>query len=262
MRSRLKLALLALAAMFLAAPVFAEGPQQPSQAEIDRAVEAVKKDPNLAAAKSVRTLTWKDSDEPDEEDEKSKPTRWPSWLSWIPNLFLWIGQFSQMLVWVLLAGLAALLLLFIVRVVRDVRVEARGTRFIAPTHVQDLDIRPESLPPDIGAAARELWDRGEHRAALALLYRGMLSRLAHVHEVPIRDSSTEGDCLELAARTLDTVRIAYATQLVRTWQRATYGGMTIETAVVHELCAGFSANLDPREPAEPSRRAAYAGGGA
>ena len=56
-----------------------------------------------------------------------------------------------------------------------------------------------AFPPDIGAAARALWDRGEHRAALALLYRGMLSRLAHVHRVPIRDSSTEGDCLALAA---------------------------------------------------------------
>jgi hypothetical protein len=259
-RSRPELALIAVVAL-CTVPVFAADTQQPSQAEIDRAVEAVRKDPNLAAEKSVRTLTWKGSDDPEEEEKKSRSS-WPSWLSWIPNLFLWIGQFSQMLVYVLLAGLAALLLLFIVRVIRDVRVEAKGTRFIAPTHVQDLDIRPESLPPDIGAAARELWDRGEHRAALALLYRGMLSRLAHVHEVPIRDSSTEGDCLALAARTLDTVRVGYATQLVRTWQRATYGGIEIETAVVHELCSGFAANLDGPDPAEPSRRASHAGAGA
>ena len=84
------------------------------------------------------------------------------------------------------------------------RASARAPRgddaFVAPTHVRDLDIRPESLPDDIGAAARALWDRGEHRAALALLYRGLLSRLAHVHRLPIRDSSTEGDCLALAAR--------------------------------------------------------------
>ena len=134
--------------------------------------------------------------------------------------------------------------------------------FVAPTHVQDLDIRPESLPPDIGAAARELWDRGEQRAALALLYRGLLSRLAHVYEVPIRDSSTEGDCLTLAARRLDGVRIAYITQLVRTWQRAIYGGMAIETSVVHELCAGFAANLDVPASAEAPRGAAVAGAGA
>jgi hypothetical protein len=259
-RSRPDLARLALAALlFAATPVFAADADQPGQAEIERAVEVVKKDPNLAAEKSVRTLTWKGSGD---EDEDRKPTKWPAWLSWIPNLFMWIGQFSQMLVWVLIAGLVGLLLLFIVRVVRDIRIDAKGTRFIAPTHVQDLDIRPESLPPDIGAAARELWDRGEQRAALALLYRGLLSRLAHVHEVPIRDSSTEGDCLTLAARTLDGVRIAYITQLIRTWQRATYGGMAIETSVVHELCAGFAANLDAPVPAEAPRGAAFSGAGA
>lgn len=253
---------LALLALLLGAtPVFAADADQPSKAEIERAVEAVKKDPNLAAEKSVRTLTWKGSEDK-EEDKKRNTTNWPDWLSWIPNLFLWIGQFSQMLVWVLIAGLVALLLMFIVRVVREVRIDAKGTRFIAPTHVQDLDIRPESLPPDIGAAARELWDRGEHRAALALLYRGLLSRLAHVHEVPIRDSSTEGDCLRLAARTLDAVRIAYITQLVRTWQRATYGGIAIETPIVHELCTGFAANLDQPQQAESTSGAAMSGAGA
>jgi hypothetical protein len=252
--------LAALALLFAATPAFAADAAMPEKAEIDRAVEAVKKDPNLAAEKSVRTLKWKGSK--DKEEKKKRSSNWPSWLSWIPNLFLWIGQFSQMLVWVLIAGLVALLLMFIVRVVREVRVDAKGTRFIAPTHVQDLDIRPESLPPDIGAAARELWDRGEHRAALALLYRGMLSRLAHVHEVPIRDSSTEGDCLGLAARTLDAVRIAYITRLVRTWQRATYGGISIETPVVHELCDGFAANLDAPQQAESPRGAALSGAGA
>ena len=72
----------------------------------------------------------------------------------------------------------------------------------------------------------------------------LLSRLAHVHEVPIKDSSTEGDCLALAARKLDAARVEYATQLVRTWQRATYGGLTIDSATVHGLCAGFSRYLD------------------
>lgn len=260
MRSRPELpriALLALCALlFAAAPALAADDGAPSQAEVERAIDAVKMDPNLASEKSVRTLTWKGAEDPEEEEKK--PSRWPDWLSWIPNLFMWIGQFSQMLVWVLIAGLIALLAMFIYRIVRDVRIDKSGTKFVVPTHVQDLDIRPESLPPDIGAAAKALWDRGEQRAALALLYRGMLSRLAHVHEVPIRDSSTEGDCLTFAARVLDDVRLAYITRLVRTWQRAIYGGITVENEIVHELCAGFAANLDP-EPAESPRRTALAG---
>ena len=243
-----------------ASPVFAVGGDPPTQAEIDAAVETVKKDPNLAAEKSVRSLTWKGG--PD--DAARKPRRksdWPSWLDWIPALFGWIGQASQMLVWVLIAGLVGLLLLFIARLVRDTRLEKKGSKFVAPTHVQDLDIRPESLPPDIGAAARALWDEGKQRAALALLYRGLLSRLAHVHEVAIRDSSTEGDCLALAERKLDAVRVAYVTKLVRTWQRFTYGGLAIDDAVAHELCAGFSHNLDPA-PRDATGNARFAGAGA
>jgi hypothetical protein len=110
--------------------------------------------------------------------------------------------------------------------------------------VRDLDIRPESLPPDIGAAALALWEQGEKRAALALLYRGLLSRLVHVHSVPIRDSSTEGDCLALATTRLRAERVAYVSKLIRTWESAVYGGVDVETEVVRALCAEFSAALD------------------
>jgi hypothetical protein len=264
-RSRPELLLLPLLALCMllcpASPAFAVGGDAPTQQEVDKAVEAVKKDPNLAAEKSVRTLTWKDWGSKDKEPEH-KNSHWPSWLDWIPNLFGWIGQASQMLVWLLIAGLVGLLLLFIFRLVRDTRFEAKGSKFIAPTHVQDLDIRPESLPPDIGGAARALWDGGEHRAALALLYRGMLSRLAHVHEVPIRDSSTEGDCVTLAERTLDTVRVAYVKQLVRSWQSFSYGAIAIEDSVAHELCAGFAQNLDAPTADESTGGARFAGAGA
>ena len=112
--------------------------------------------------------------------------------------------------------------------------------------MRDLDIRPESLPEDIGTAARVLWDRGEHRAALALLYRGMLSRLAHVHRIPIRDSSTEGDCLALAASHLTGDDVEYASRLVLVWQRFVYGGQDTQAATVYVLCDDFASALDPR----------------
>jgi hypothetical protein len=252
------LALAALVAAMLTSVAPAEPARAaPTQAEIDRAVEKVKADPALATETTARRLVWNNVDH-----EPRKPTRWPRWLNWFGDLFGWLAQISSMLVWLLLAALAALLVIVIARLFASQRLPARGKSFIAPTHVQDLDIRPESLPPDIGAAARELWNRGEQRAALALLYRGLLSRLAHVYEVPIRDSSTEGDCLTLAARKLDTRRTEYATRLVRTWQRAIYGGLTIDAAEIHELCAGFAAHLDPPAIAVAPQRAAFANGAA
>ena len=256
MRSRPDLRVLALLAALACAPALpaANAAPAPTQAEIDHAVEVTKADPNLATEKKVRRLTW------DSDGKERERTRTPGWARWLGDLFSWIAQGSGVLMWVLLAGLAALLVIFIVRVIMQGRMPERNRRFVAPTHVQDLDIRPESLPPDIGAAARALWDAGEQRAALALLYRGMLSRLAHVHEVSIRDSSTEGDCLALAARTLAAARVAYATQLVRTWQRAIYGGLTVDTAQVWDLCAKFAAHLDGPTRSDATRRTSFASG--
>ena len=84
---------------------------------------------------------------------------------------------------------------------------------------------------------------------MALLYRGMLSRLAHVHRVPIRDSSTEGDCLALTAVHLSQDKHGYTAGLVRVWQRSVYGREPVVAATVYALCDGFSAAFDRSRPA-------------
>jgi len=234
--------------------------QAVTPAEVDRATEVVKNDPNLAGKRQVRTLRWV----PKSENKPRKESEWPAWLEsigdffrWIGNFFGWIGETSRALMWVVIGVLVALLGYSIIKIFARERLTFTPRRFIPPTHVQDLDIRPESLPDDIGAAARALWDGGKQRAALALLYRGLLSRLVHVHEVPIRDSSTEGDCLCLAARKLDATHLDYATRLVRTWQRAIYGGLSVEASAVHELCAQFDTYLPRPEAAAEAPRASY-----
>ena len=216
----------------------------PTHAEITRAVAQVKADPNLATERTIRTLRWKDS--------TKKPSGTPEWLSWITGLFGWIAQGSRVVAWTAVAVLAAMLLFYAVRLLQARGLGSTTIGLMAPTHVRDLDIRPESLPADVGAAARALWSRGQHRAALALLYRGLLSRLAHVHRVPIRDSSTEGDCLALSATHLTFERNEYTSRLVRVWQRAVYGGEDADTASVYALCDGFALALDPAPDAAAS----------
>jgi hypothetical protein len=163
---------------------------------------------------------------------------------WIAGLFGWLGESARVLVWCAALALVGLLAVYLSRLARTRVAQSGEEPFVAPTHVGDLDIRPETLPADIGAAARLLWERGEQRAALALLYRGMLSRLAHVHRVPIRDSSTEGDCLALAAAQLPD-RSEYLRRLVRAWQWLGYGHETLESAAVHGLCDEFASALRP-----------------
>jgi len=108
------------------------------------------------------------------------------------------------------------------------------------------------LPDDIGAAARQLWQDGQRRGALALLYRGLISRLVHVYGVPIRGSSTEGECLALAAPRLDESPQRYAARLIGIWQLAVYGGHEPASDTVLALCDEFAGALPSRMPVSAS----------
>ena len=251
MRSRIerKAAALLMAALLVAAlvigPAAGAAARQrgvstgtPDAAEIARAIETVKADPNLATERTIKTLRWKSSG-------PVKRPQLPEWMSWIVGFFVWLGESGRVLVWCAVVLLVGLLAVYLSRIAGARFAAADDDAFVAPTHVRDLDIRPETLPADIGAAARRLWERGDQRAALALLYRGMLSRLAHVHRVPIRDSSTEGDCLALAVARLPADRSEYLVRLVRLWQRLGYGREAVESAAVYALCDEFAAALDP-----------------
>ena len=213
-------------------------------------MDVVKADPNIAPEKTIKTLRWRRSSE-------RRRLSLPGWLAWVAALFNWFAQSGRTLMWCTVAALAGVLVIYLLRLVRRFEAGPREAAFVAPSHVGDLDIRPEKLPPDVGRAARELWDRGEHRAALALLYRGLLSRLAHVHGIPIRDSSTEGECLSLAERLLPEPRRDYTARLVRVWQHAVYGREAIPTDSVYILCDEFAAALDPTTSSHP-----VVGGGA
>jgi hypothetical protein len=218
--------------------------------QVTQAVGEVKKDPNLAG-RTIRTLKWADQ----------KPSKDRGWFNWLRDMMAWVGQGGRFLFWIVLAFLVGLLLVYLWRLVRNWSPPEGSKRIDAPSFVRDLDIRPESLPADIGAAARQLWGSGEHRSALALLYRGLLSRLVHVHHVPIKDSSTEGDCLALAHLHLkDEERKAYVASLVHLWQRAVYGGENVQTDSVYALCDGFAHALD--EPEDVAAGASVAGAGA
>lgn len=238
-RTPFRAAALALAALLAAAPLRAAPPpagQVPSLDRVDAAVKALKQDPNLGGTHKQRALHW--------VNERSPPVRHNgAWIGWIAGLFGWLAETSRFLFWGAIAVLVGFLAIFLVRLLRTLPARASTARFTLPTHVRDLDIRPESLPDDIGAAARRLWQEGERRSALALLYRGLISHLVHVHGVPIRGSSTEGECLALAASRLDESPRRYASRLIKIWQLAVYGGREPPAEAVFALCDEFAGAL-------------------
>ncbi|MBL8266123.1 DUF4129 domain-containing protein [Steroidobacter sp.] len=245
MRSRAKatwLALIALAGVgvmaTLAAPTTAHAAIDDT--EVLDALEEVRKDPNISPERKVRTLKWAGEDKPEER----KPT---VSVPWLRGLFEWIAGMSRLILWIGIIVVLGLIVLFIKRVVSGASYTKQVRAPDAPTHVQELDIRPESLPDEIGTAALALWERNDHRAALALLYRGLLSRLVHVHGVAIRESTTEADCLKLAVPRLQSEVAQYASMLVRVWQHAVYGAREPAADEMQALCTRFDRSF----PAQP-----------
>ena len=235
-------AALALVALLLTSPPVsgaAESTAQPTDAQVNAALAKIKEDPNLGVTRKRHRLKWKTK-----EAQQATNPRGGEWLQWLADAISWFGTTARLLLWVIGILAAGLLGLFIKRFLEVRGVGPSALRVVTPTHVRDLDIRPESLPEDIGASALAMWERGERRPALALLYRGSLSRLAHVHGVPIRDSSTEGDCLQLASAHLQAAPSAYVTRLIRAWQRAVYGSADPTEEAMRALCTEFADALD------------------
>ncbi len=218
-------------------PAMAQEAAPPSRQEVQTAREQVRKDPNLGGIHQERSLHFKDMG--DWKLPKSKQEPPPPWLI---GLARWIADTGRLVIWTLGAIAVALFLVGLRHWIR-VRAEVASAKTTQlPSHVRELDIRPESLPDQIGATARAWWQRGEHHAALSLLYRGALSRLVHEHAVPIRTASTEGECVRLAASNLDQARGRFFAQLVEAWQLTVYGARMPESSAVLALCADFDAH--------------------
>ncbi len=104
----------------------------------------------------------------------------------------------------------------------QVQAAARSVRK-PPTTLFGLDIRPESLPEDICAAAAEAWQRGHYQEALSILYRGALSHLAAGLALDIPKSATEGECVQLVQKVSSASLGSTFAELTSAWQQTAYG---------------------------------------
>lgn len=217
-------------------------PPAMSASTVRAAASSAAAHPLMPGTETTKTLRFKDDQETNMTETPQPPGSW--WVGLLENL---TGGL-RVAVWLAGAGLFVWVLLRLRDWVQARRAGAVLAR-LAPTHVGSLDIRPESLPTDVGAAAWLLWQRGEARAALSLLYRGALSRLVHGHGVPIRAASTERECLLLAAPRLGAPAQVFLQQLVSSWQAVAYAQRPVAEAQMEALCQGFALHLpDDRKP--------------
>ncbi len=207
---------------------------RPTAADVEAAVTALRADPLLGGERQVKRLQWIKSD-----DAPPEPAS-----RWLVALFDSLSQGLSLLLWVAGAVALALLVVWVLRVLRVRRAQRpRGAPASAPDS-SHLDLRPDSLPADVGAAARALLEAGRSREALSLLYRAALSRATHRFGVPIAPADTENEVLRAVQAGLDAPRAAFVGELVRLWQGAVYAGAPTPPQRVVPLCAQFAATLD------------------
>lgn len=236
------LASAALIALPTTAPAAIAAAQAPIAMEaVDRAMATVRRDPQLASEHTAKVPVWigKSWD----WDKNNKPEESNFLIRALMRALAFLTGAGR---WLFFAVLVVAFALLVIYMLQNLAVRERWrktARAVLPTHVRDLDVRPESLPEDIGAAAWGLWERGAIRAALSLLYRGLLSRMVYEFRVPVRDSSTEGDCRELSAQHLPENQAKFAAELIALWQRAIYGARVPAAAQVQVLCRDFASAL-------------------
>jgi hypothetical protein len=174
------------------------------------------------------------------QEEIEEPTwmkRLKQYLENYDRLFEWIATSFRALLWFLL-----LLLLGLIWVFRDrwLGLFIRGKRKVAdyqpPAQLFGLEVAPESLPDDIAAAARILFQQGDIRGAAGLLYRGALSVLIHQDHLALESSHTEGDVLHLANARLVSTRREYLKRLTSLWQQIAYAHRQPDAITAQALC--------------------------
>jgi hypothetical protein len=146
----------------------------------------------------------------------------------------WVAKLVQYVLWVLVAVAVGYLLWWILRTLPRFGREPPAERYRAPASLFGMELAPETLPDDVPAAAMRLLRDGQARQALALLYRGSLSRLVHERGVELRASHTELEVLALAPSD-------YLRQLVDAWRACAYAERAPAPQAIEALAQGYAA---------------------
>ena len=113
----------------------------------------------------------------------------------------------------------------------------------APEVLFGLDVTPESLPEDVPAQVMRLWEDGDNREALGLLYRASLSRLIDRYQLAFHSSHTEAECATLVRQRGIESLSQFFWELTQVWRRLAYGHRLPAAETVRGLCDDWSREL-------------------
>ncbi len=210
----------------------------PSTADAKQHIDAIMQHPEFSTKKTIETWHYLGK-----EDDKKEVAPNQGLYEFLTKLGRGLAVLAKGLLYLALFAAIVWLLINRARWLNWMRGIKPASTYQPPAQLFGLDIRPESLPANIGEAAIQLWRAGDTRGALSLLYRGALSQLATRDGVALKASDTEGDCLHAAAHTLEPAKSGYFARLTAAWQMAAYADRAPQAAEGEALCRDFPAHF-------------------
>jgi hypothetical protein len=203
-------------------PAVIFGGTAPDTAGFRQAVQRGYEDPLVSPTRQVRrwerTLTdaEKEAEKKERKLDKNGNVR--------PKGPLLPAQIAEWVLWGFVGLLVVLLVATAPRWVRWLRgTGVRRSTAMDPVLEEAVEL-PEVIPPDPAARARDLWQQGRPRQALALLYRASVESMSERAEVVLPPGATEAQCLRASRRMPQEADRTLFAQVVRVWQYAAYAG--------------------------------------
>ena len=185
---------------------------------------AQEKDPKKEIAEVLKAKEfgyYKDVKRWQSRAKPDKPSKsWFDW-SWLPGVGYALARAGEVLLWLGAGALLAYALWWASRMLPRYR-GPPPEPYRPPAALFGMDLAPEKLPVDVGAAAAALAREGKLREALGLLYRGALSELVHKRGVQLLVSHTEGEAVRVAQSKVSAPTGSYLQSLVGAWQQCAY----------------------------------------
>ncbi|MGB1256254.1 MAG: hypothetical protein ACPG51_10360 [Thiolinea sp.] len=214
-------------------------PERLPVSESSRQLEQVMQTEELNDRRQISTWVPRDKSKPEDQPKLGE------------ELIQLISAVFKYLLWALVLAMLVLGFVYRHKIIALLKPPAqKNTPPQQPAVLFGLDIRPESLPEDIAAEAKQLWQQGKARESLSLLYRGALAQLTRQDELIIEDSHTEGDILRLARPGLETSRFEYLRRITRCWQAIAYAHRAPDTHEMEPLFSGWSSFRQTPVPVE------------
>ncbi len=163
----------------------------------------------------------------DNNDKKKSDFDWNGFGA-IVKFFALLAAYGEYLLWFAVLIIVVILIL---------RYREWLSKYFVDTPTEDarkipdtmfgMDVRKESLPDDLGLSALALWEKGERRAAISLLYRGCLAEIIHLGIV-LEESYTEQECVaavSAAGARMNDGMMDYFCAVTQLWRKMAYGHM-------------------------------------